>query len=291
MRRVVSIVVIILALAALIILPQSVFKVDQTRQAIVLEFGAPVAEITTPGLHVKVPFIQSVVSFEKRILTSYPPPEEYLDTDKKRLVVDHVTRWRIADPLRFYQTCGDELGGLGRLQPVVFSELRDELAMHPIVEMISLKRELIMDTVAARVQPKVADFGMEIVDVRMRRIDLPDEVLGSVFARMRAERDRIAKQYRAEGGERAALTRAEADKERTIILAQAYEESQILRGEGEAEATRIYAEAFTQDREFYTFLRSLEAYQKFLPEGSTLVLSSESELFKYLASPSPKPAE
>jgi len=287
MRRVASIVVVVLALAALIILPQSLFIVDQTRQAIVLEFGAPVAQYTTPGIKVKVPFIQSVVSFEKRILTSYPPSGEYLDTAKKRLVVDHVARWRIADPLRFYQTVTDELGGLGRLQPIVFSEMRDELALHATVEMIAVERERIMETVAGRVQPKVADFGIEIVDVRIRRTDLPDEVLNSVFARMRAERDRIAMQYRAEGEEQAARVRANADKERTIILAQAYEESQILRGEGDAEATRIYAEAFTQDREFYAFVRSLEAYQKFLPQGSTLVLSTESELFKYLVSPRP----
>jgi membrane protease subunit HflC len=169
----------------------------------------------------------------------------------------------------------------------VFSEMRAELALHPIADIISEKREQIMDTVAARVQPKVADFGMRIVDVRIRRADLPAEVLESVFARMQAERARIAKQYRAEGGERAALIRAEADRDATIILAEAYEESQKLRGEGDAEATSIYAKAFTQDSEFYAFLRSLEAYQKFLADNSTLVLSTKSELFKYIVSPKP----
>lgn len=287
MRRVARIVVVALALSALIIVSQSLFIVDQTRQVIILEFGRPVATITTPGIHVKVPFIQSMVTFEKRMMTSHPIPGEYLDAAKKRVVVDHVTRWRIADPLRFYQTVRDQMGGRGRLQPVVFSEMRDELALHAIAEMISVERETIMETVAQRVRPKVADFGMEIIDVRIRRIDLPDEVLSSVFARMEAERGRIASQYRAEGEERAALTRANADKERTIILAQAYEESQILRGEGDAEATRIYAEAFTRDREFYTFVRTLEAYQQFLPQGSTLVLSTESELFKYIVNPKP----
>jgi membrane protease subunit HflC len=287
MRRVARIVVVALALCALIIVSQSLFIVDQTRQVIILEFGRPVATITTPGIHVKVPFIQSMVTFEKRMMTSHPSPGEYLDAAKKRVVVDHVTRWRIADPLRFYQTVRDQMGGRGRLQPVVFSEMRDELALHAIAEMISVERETIMETVAQRVRPKVADFGMEIIDVRIRRIDLPDEVLSSVFARMEAERGRIASQYRAEGEERAALTRANADKERTIILAQAYQESQILRGEGDAEATRIYAEAFTRDREFYTFVRTLEAYQQFLPQGSTLVLSTESELFKYIVNPKP----
>ena len=287
MRRLASIVAVVVALVALIIVSQSLFIVDQTRQAIILEFGRPVATITTPGIAVKVPFIQSVVSFEKRIMTSYPPSGEYLDTAKKRLVVDHVTRWRIADPLRFYQTVRDEMGGLGRLEPVVFSEMRDELALHGVAEMIAGERERIMETVAGRVAPKVADFGIEIVDVRIRRLDLPQEVLSSVFARMRSERERIAKQYRAEGEERAALTRADADKEATIILAEAYEESQILRGEGDAEATRIYAEAFTRDGEFYTFVRSLEAYEKFLSQESTLVLSTESDLFQYIVDPKP----
>ena len=288
MRRIASIVVAVLALAALIIVPQSLFIVDQTRQAIILQFGRPVRTITTPGLHVKVPFTQSVVTFEKRMVTSHPSPGEYLDAAKKRLVVDHVTRWRIVDPLSFYVAAQDEFGGEVRLlQPAVVSEMKDELALHAIADMISVERETIMETVAQRVQPKVADFGIEIVDVRIRRIDLPDEVLSSVFARMRAERGRIAKRYRAEGDERAALTMANADKERTIILAQAYEESQILRGEGDAEATRIYAEAFTRDREFYTFVRTLEAYQQFLPQGSTLVLSTESELFKYIVNPKP----
>lgn len=287
MRRVAIIVLVALAFVGLVTLSQSLFIVDQTQQAIILEFGRPVATIATPGLHVKVPFIQSVVSFEKRILTSYPSPGEYFDSAKKRVVVDHVTRWRIVDPLRFYQTVRDETGALGRLQPVVASEMRDELALHAIGEMISVERERIMETVARRVEPKVADFGIEIVDVRLRRIDLPQEVLSSVFARMRSERGRIAKQYRAEGEERAALTRANADKERTIILAKAYEESQILRGEGDAEATRIYAEAFTQDREFYTFVRSLEAYRKSLAQDTTLVLSTNSELFKYIVNPKP----
>lgn len=277
--------IIVVILAVLIVLPQTVYTVDQTKQVIVLQFGQPIATITAPGLKVKTPFLQSVTAFEKRILTSDPGAGEYLSSDKKRLLVDHVSRWRISEPLRFFQTVRNEAGGLARLQPIVFSEMRAELALHPIVDIISGKREQIMDTVAERVQPKADGFGIQIVDVRIRRADLPTEVLSSVFARMQAERDRIAKQYRAEGEERAALTRAEADRDATIILAEAYEESQVLRGEGDAEATTIYAAAFTQDAEFYTFLRSLEAYEKFLPQGSTLVLSTESELFKYIVSP------
>lgn len=277
--------IIVVIVAVLIILPQTLFMVDQTKQAIVLQFGEPVATYNTPGLKIKVPFAQTVISFEKRILTSDPGAGEYLSSDKKRLLVDHVSRWRIVDPLRFFQAVRNEAGGLSRLQPIVFSEMRAELALHPIVDIISGKREQIMDTVKERVQPKASEFGMEIVDVRIRRADLPNEVLNSVFARMQAERDRIAKGYRAEGEERAARERADADRQNTIILAEAYEESQGLRGEGDAEATTIYAQAFNQDPEFYTFLRSLEAYQKFLPQNTTLVLSTESELFKYIVSP------
>lgn len=279
------IVIIVVVLGVLIVLPQTLFSVDQTKQAIVLQFGQPIATYSTPGLKVKLPFAQSVTSFEKRVLTSDPGAGEYLSSDKKRLMVDHVTRWRIVNPLRFFQTVRNEAGGLGRLQPIVFSEMRAELALHPIVDIISEKREQIMDTVKDRVQPKASEFGMEIVDVRIRRADLPNEVLNSVFARMQAERDRIAKQYRAEGEEQAARERADADRQSTIILAEAYEEAQGLRGEGDALATSIYAQAFNQDPEFYAFLRSLEAYEKFLPQSSTLVLSTESDLFKYIVSP------
>jgi membrane protease subunit HflC len=277
--------IIVVILAVLIVLPQTLFTVDQTQQAIVLQFGRPISTITTPGLKVKTPFVQSVTAFEKRVLTSDPNAGEYLSSDKKRLLVDHVSRWRISDPLRFFQTVRNEAGGLGRLEPIVFSEMRAELALHPIVDIISVNREQIMDTVAQKVRPKVADFGIEVVDVRIRRADLPAEVLNSVFARMQAERDREAKKYRAEGEEEAAKERADADRQSTIILAEAYEESQGLRGEGDAESTSIYAAAFSQDPEFYAFLRSLEAYQKFLPQDSTLVLSTESELFKYIVSP------
>ncbi|MDP6101231.1 MAG: protease modulator HflC [Dehalococcoidia bacterium] len=280
-----KVLIVAAVLAVVIIVPQTLFTVDQTKQAIVLQFGDPISTHINPGLKAKTPFLQSVITFEKRILTSDPGAGEYLSSDKKRLLVDHVSRWRIGDPLRFFQAVRNESGGTERLKAIVFSEMRAELALHPIVDIISGKREQIMETVARRVQPKVASFGIDIVDVRIRRADLPAEVLNSVFARMQAERDREAKRYRAEGEEQAAIVRADADRQRTIILAEAYNESQVLRGDGDAVATNIYAEAFTQDSEFYAFLRSLEAYEKFLPQDSTLVLSTDTELFKYIVSP------
>lgn len=283
-----TVIIIILVVVALIIIPQTIFTVDMTQQAIILQMGKYKRTIKEPGLHLKIPFIQSVVRFEKRVLTSDTAPGEYLTLDKKRLKVDHVSRWHITEPLQFYKSVRNVEGGLARFQPIVFSEMRDELAKHNFVDIISIKREEIMEVVAIRAREKVLEFGIELIDVRIKRADLPTEVQQSVFARMRAERERKAKKYRAEGEEAALKIRAYSDMEKTIILAEAYEESQRLKGEGDAEATRIYAAAFNKDPEFYNFMRSLEAYEKFLVGKTTLVLGSDSELFKYLDSSKPK---
>ena len=269
----------------LIVASQALFTVDMTEQAIILQMGQYVRTVKEPGLNFRVPFIQSVTVFEKRILVSDAAPAEYLTLDKKRLVVDHISRWRIADPLQFYKSVGSEAGALARVDDIVWSEMRAELAGHNFVDVISTKREAIMDTVAAEARLKALEFGIEVIDVRIKRADLPEEVEASVFDRMRAERQRIAKKYRAEGEEIAAKTMAEADRERTVILALAYEESQGLKGGGDAEATRVYAQAFERDPEFYDFLRSLEAYERFLTGQTTLVLGSDAELFKYLEGP------
>lgn len=218
------------------------------------------------------------------MLTTDVLPGEYLTLDKKRLVTDPVSRWRIEDPLQFFKTVTNEAGALARLQPIVLSELRDELAKHNFADIISAQREPIMEAVSGRVREKATEFGIEVVDVTIKRADLPSEVQTSVYARMKAERQRIALRYRAEGNELAAAVRATADKGATIISAEAYAQSQKLLGDGDAQATAIYAEAFEQDAEFYGFLRTLEAYKKFLAQQTTLVLSSDSELFKYLAS-------
>lgn len=276
----------ILVIVALIVIPQAIFTVDMTKQAIILQMGQYKRTITAPGLNFKIPFIQSVILIENRVLTSDTAPGEYLTLDKKRLVVDHVSRWRIVDPLKFYKAVRNEAGGLARIQPIVFSEMRDELAKYNFEDIIFTEREAIMDAVAVRAREKMTDYGVDIIDVRIKRADLPEEVQVSVFDRMKAERQRIALAYRAEGEEEALEIRAYADKVKTIILAEAYEESQNLKGDGDAQATAIYAAAFGLDTEFYRFLRTLEAYEGFMIAGdTTLVLGSGSDLFQYLESP------
>jgi len=279
-----AVIAAILVIVALVVLRQSVFSVDMTQQALVLQFGRHVRTVKEPGVHFKVPFYQQATRYEKRVLTSDIKPGEYLTLDKKRVVTDPVSRWRIEDPLQFFKTVANEAGALARLEPIVLSELRDELAKYNFADIIAAQRGPIMDNVSERVRAKATEFGIGVVDVRIKRADLPSEVQASVFARMKAERGRIALRYRAEGDELAAKVRADADKEATIVAARAYAESQKLMGEGDAQATAIYAKAFEQDAEFYSFLRTLEAYEKFLAQKTTLVLSSDSELFRYLAS-------
>ena len=276
---------LILIVAAFIVSGQIFFTVNETEQVIITQFGEYKRTIQQPGIGIKVPFLQAVNRFERRILVSDAPQAEYLTQDKKRLVADPITRWRISDPLQFYKTVRDESGARARLDDLVFSELRREVASHTFATVIGAKREAIMDAVAAAGREKAREFGIEVVDVRIKRADLPREVQASVFARMQAEREREAKRYRSEGEEEAAKLRAQTDKERTIVLAEAEQKAQILRGEGDATATAIYAEAYGKDPEFYAFLRSLQAYEQFLGKRSTLFLSADSDLFRYLGSP------
>ena len=223
--------------------------------------------------------------YERRILASDAQPRDYLTLDKKRVVVDHVTRWRISDPFQFFKTALTEQRGRLLLDDIVFSELRQELASRNFADIIADHREAAMEAVAKRSAEKAkSEYGVTVVDVRVKRADLPSEVQASVFERMRAERERIAKRYRSEGEEESKKIRAQTDKEKTILLAEAYRESQKLRGEGDGAATAIYADSYGQDPEFYSFTRSLEAYEKFLPEKSTAILSEESRLFRHLAS-------
>ncbi|MCG3146918.1 MAG: Modulator of FtsH protease HflC [Verrucomicrobiae bacterium] len=275
---------VVIAIGA-VITAQTLFTVNETEQVIITQFGEFKRTVSSPGLTYKLPFMQTVNRFDRRILVSDAPHAEYLTQDKKRLVADPVTRWRIADPLQFYKTVRDESGARARLDDLVFSELRREVASHTFDVVIGSKREAIMEAVARVAREKAHEFGIEIVDVRVKRADLPREVQASVFARMQAEREREAKRYRSEGEEEAAKLRAETDKERTIILATAEQQAQKLRGEGDATATRIYADAYGKDPEFYTFLRSLQAYELFVGKRSTLFLSAESDLFRYLGSP------
>lgn len=281
-------------LAAFIFAPMALKQVflivDESEQVIVTRFGEYIRTIQEPGLAIKIPVLHTATRFEKRILVSEAPEAEYLSQDKKRLVADPVTRWRISDPLVFFKTVRDESGARSRLDDLVFSELRREVANHPFATIIGAKRESIMEAVATSVREKASAFGIAVVDVRIRRADLPKEVQQSVFARMQAEREEEAKRYRSEGEEEANKLRAQTDKERTIVLADAENNAQKLRGDGDATATRIYAEAYGKDPEFYRFMRSLQSYEKFLGKRSTLVLSAESPLFHYMSGPRPTPA-
>ena len=255
--------------------------------AVVTQFGEYKRTAERPGLYFKIPFAQTVTFMEGRILGSDTPPAEYLTLDKKRLVADPITRWRITDPLMFFKTVHDESGAKARLDDIINSELRRELASHNFGDIVGNARDPMMQRVASSVRAQTKSFGIEIVDVRIKRADLPREVQDSVFARMRAERDRVAKQYRSEGEEEAQKIRAETDKEKTIILAKAYETSQKVRGEGDATSIKVYAEAYGKDPEFYAFTRSLDAYEKSVDDKSTVVLSSGSDLFRYFGQPKP----
>ena len=263
-------------------IPQGIFIIDETEQAIITQFGEYKRTIQEPGLHMKLPVMQLANRFERRILVSDAAPAEYLTGDKKRVVVDHITRWKIADPLAFYKSVRTEVSGQARLAEIVSSELRKELALHEFTDIISKQRDLITATVAKGASEKAKKLGIEVRDVRIKRADLPKEVQESVFARMVAERERIAKRYRSQGEEAAVKIRAQTDKVKAILLAEAYQQAQVLRGEGDAESTKIYAAAFGKDPEFYRFIRSLEVYERGFQEGSIMVLSGDEELLKYL---------
>jgi modulator of FtsH protease HflC len=280
----------LLLLVGLFLLRESAYVVDERSQAIVTQVGQYIRTDQAPGLYFKVPFYHSVTKFEKRIVVSDTAPAEYLTLDKKRIVIDPITRWRIADPFVFFVTVRDESGARARLDDIVLSAMREEMASHNFVDIIDKQREKIEETVSRRAAERGKDFGLHVVDVRSKRADLPTEVQNSVFARMVAERGQVSKRYRAEGEEEASKIRAEADKERTILLARAYEHILRRRGDGYAQATAVYAEAFGRDPEFYAFLRSLEAYEKFLGSGTTLVLSADSDLLRYLNGHRPGPA-
>ena len=269
---------------------QTFFTVDEREQVIVTQFGEYVRTIIKAGLATKLPFIQTVTRFDRRVLATHAPQAEYLSQDKKRLVADPVTRWRIADPLKFYKTVRDESGARARLDDLVFSELRREVASHTFASVIGAQREGIMNSVAASARERAGEFGIEVIDVRIKRADLPREVQASVFGRMQAEREREAKRYRSEGEEEAAKLRAETEKQRTIILASAEQQAQRLRGEADAAAAQIYAQAHGKNPEFYSFVRSLQAYEEFVGKRSTLLLSADSMLFRYLGGSQPAAA-
>ena len=276
---------IVLIVAILFLANLSLFIVDETKQAIVLQFGKPIRAIKDPGLNWKLPFIQNVVFFEDRLLVYDAAPTEIITKDKKTLIVDNYARWKIIDPLKFLQTVRDLNGAQARLDDIIYSELRVDLGLFDMSEIVSERREGIMKRVTEISNEKANTYGIEIVDVRIKRVDLPPENEKFIFDRMRAERERIAKQYRAEGQEESAKIIAETEREKTVILAEAYKTAQTLKGEGEAESIRIYAESFNQDPEFYKFYRTLEAYRLTFKDKTTVLLSTDSEFLKYLTKP------
>ena len=272
-------VVVLVTLFAL----STIIIVDETEQIVILQFGKPVRTIKDAGLNWKLPApFQTSNSFEKRLLEYDVPPEEILSKDKKSLNIDNYVRWRIVDPLLFLQTVKAVPTAKTRLDDIVYSELRQELGTHDMVEIITENRELIMDKVTAASNEETSNYGIEVIDVRIRRVDLPRENEASIYARMEAERKRQANKFRSEGEEEAQKIRAATDRDKTIILADAYKKAQQVRGEGEAEALDIYASSFSKSPDFYEFLRTLEPYEKVIDKKTTLVLPGDSKLFKDL---------
>lgn len=273
----VGFVVLLLALAM-----QSFYTVHQTQTALLLQLGKPLGEPREPGLHFKLPFIQNVIYFDTRILDYDAKPAEILTSDKKTLVVDNYSKWRIVDPLSFYQTVRTIPGAQARLEDVIFSQMRESLGRHSLTEVVSSKRQQIMEQVTAQSSKIIDEYGIKVLDVRIRRTDLPAENERAVFERMRAERERQAKQYRSEGNEESAKIRSTAERQRAVILAEANRKAEVIRGDGDGEATRIYAEALNQDPDFYSFKRSLDAYQRSFANNTQILLTPENEFLKHL---------
>tara|TARA_B100001115_G_scaffold101563_1_gene74820 strand:+ start:166 stop:1011 length:846 start_codon:yes stop_codon:yes gene_type:complete len=274
---------IVLLLAILLLGISTVIIVDETEQIVILQFGKPVRTLKEPGLNWKLPApLQTSNSFEKRLLEYDVPPEEILSKDKKSLIIDNYVRWRITDPLLFLQTVAAVPTAKTRLDDIVYSELRQELGTHDMVEIITENRELIMDKVTIASNEETRKYGIEVIDVRIRRVDLPQENEASIYARMEAERKRQANKFRSEGEEEAQKIRAATDRDKTVILADAYKTAQQIRGEGEAKALDVYASSFSKDPKFYEFVRTLETFEKVIDGKTTLVLPGDSKLFKEL---------
>ena len=287
-----SILLIVLALIVALV-SASVFTVDEREFAIKLRFGEILSDEFEPGLHFKIPFVNNVVKYDDRILTRNNPTEEFLTQEKKNLQVDFYVKWRITDPGQYYQAVGgDELIATNRLIEIIKDGIRAEFAKRTVQQVVTADRREIMDDMMDTAGRTAGELGIEVVDVRVKRLDLPDEVSDSVFNRMRQERAQVAAQLRAEGEETAERIRSEADRDRTIILAEAYKQAEEIRGEGDAEAADIYATAHQRDPEFYSFYRSLQAYRRSLgAEGDIFVLGPDSEFFRYMKEAGPTAGE
>ena len=260
----------------------SIFIVKEVNQAIVLQFGDPKKIISKPGLNFKLPFIQNVVFLDKRILNLDAPPEEVIASDQKRLIVDAFARFQIIDPLKFYISVGNERVARSRLSTIINSRIRSVLGTQRLQTLLSEDRTKQMALIQEGVNNEAEKFGIKIIDVRIKRADLPQANSDAIFARMQTERNREAKEFRAKGAEMAVTITSTADKEVTVILADAQKKSEIMKGEGDGQRNKIFADAFGQDPEFFAFYRAMQAYEKALIGGETsLVLSPDSEFFKF----------
>ena len=269
--------------AALMAVYSSAFTVDQTQQALVLQLGEPKRTIQEPGLAFKIPFIQDVTYYEKRVLSLIPQEaEEVILADQKRLKVDAFARYQISDPLLFYQTVRNEIGARGRLEAIIDSSVRRALGRETLASILTGQRNDITRSIGEEVNESVSSLGIQIIDVRLRRADYPEATSQNIFNRMKSEREREAKEFRATGEEEAQKIRSAAEKTRTVIISEAQRVAQETRGAGDSNAIRIYAESFGKDPEFFSFYRSMEAYQKSLGKtGTSMVLSPDSEFFRY----------
>ena len=278
MKKIILPIVLVLAATAFF----SIFIVKEVNQAIVLQFGDPKKIITKPGLNFKLPFIQNVVFLDKRILNLDAPPEEVIASDQKRLIVDAFARFQIIDPLKFYISVGNERVARSRLSTIINSRIRSVLGTQRLQTLLSEDRTKQMSLIQDGVNREAEKFGIKIIDVRIKRADLPQANSDAIFARMQTERNREAKEFRAKGAEMAVTITSTADKEVTVILADAQKKSEIMKGEGDGRRNKIFADAFGKDPQFFAFYRAMQAYEKALIGGETsLVLSPDSEFFKF----------
>ena len=285
MKKNIGIIAVVLAGAAIVMTLSAAFIVDQREQVLVLQFGDPKRVIQEPGLNFKIPFIQQTVRFDKRLLDFDNAPEEVIASDQKRLVVDAFARYHITDPLKFYQTVGTEMALRPRLGSVLNSTLRQVLGTVPLQQVVSEKRGALMLEIRDIVRTEAARFGIRVEDVRIKRADLPAQNSEAIYRRMQTERQQEAAELRAKGAEEAQKIRAEANRQKVVIVAEAERDSQILRGDGEGQMNKIFAEAFGRDPEFFSFYRSMQAYEAALgTDDTTMVLSPDSDFFRYFGS-------
>jgi len=278
MKKILIPIVVVLA----VVIYQALFVVQEINQAIVLQFGDPKKIITKPGLNYKIPFIQNVVYLDRRVLNLDNPPEEVIAADQKRLIVDAFARFKIVDPLKFYISVGNERVARSRLATIINSRIRSVLGTQELSTLLSTDRAVHMGTIQNDVNTEAQNFGITIVDVRIKRADLPQANSEAIYKRMQTEREREAKEFRAQGAEMAAKITSTADKEVTVILANANKQSEIMRGEGDGKRNKIFASAFGKDPQFFSFYRAMQSYEKALIGGDTsMILSPDSDFFKF----------